>query len=62
MKSGQLKITPWLTLQIYYRPKTVYDPVASIVEAAQLCYVVYMPWAASKSTALPEVPMASNHP
>jgi hypothetical protein len=25
MKSGQLKITPGLTLQIYYGPKTVYD-------------------------------------
>jgi hypothetical protein len=62
MKSGQLKITPGSTLQIYYGPKTVYDSAASKVEAAQLRYVIYMPWATSKSTGLPEVPLASNHP
>lgn len=62
MKSGQLKITPGLTLQIYYGAKTVYDSASSKVEAAQLRYVVYLPWATSKSTGLPEVPMASNHP
>jgi hypothetical protein len=62
MKSGQLKITPGLNLQIYYGPKTVHDSAASKVEGAQLRYVVYMPWATPKSTGLPEVPMASNHP
>lgn len=62
MKSGQIKITPGLTLHIYYGAKTVYDPETSKVEGAQLRYVVYMPWATSESTGLPEVPMAPNHP
>jgi hypothetical protein len=62
MKTGQLKITPGLTLHIYYGAKTVYDPETSKVEDAQLRYVVYMPWATSESTGLPTVPMASNHP
>ncbi len=62
MKSGQIKITPGSTLHIYYGAKTVYDPETSKVEGAQLRYVVYMPWATSESTGLPEVPMAPNHP
>jgi hypothetical protein len=62
MKSGQIKITPGSTLHIYYGAKTVYDPETSKVEGAQLRYVVYMPWATSESTGLPEAPMAPNHP
>ena len=62
MKSGQLKITPGSTLHIYYGAKTVYDSETSKVEGAQLRYVVYMPWATSESTGLPETPMARNHP
>ena len=62
MKSGQLKITPGSTLHIYYGVKTVYDSETSKVEGAQLRYVVYMPWATSESTGLPETPMAPNHP
>jgi len=62
MKSGQLKITPGSTLHIYYGAKTVYDSETSKVEGAQLRYVVYMPWATSESTGLPEVPTAPNHP
>ena len=62
MKSGQLKITTGSTLHIYYGAKTMYDPETSEVEGAQIRYVVYMPWATSESTGLPEVPMASNHP
>ncbi|MDO5978800.1 hypothetical protein [Flavivirga spongiicola] len=62
MKSGQLKITPGSTLHIYYGAKTMYNPETSKVEGAQLRYVVYMPWATSKSTGLPEVPYAPNHP
>ncbi|MBV1924360.1 MAG: hypothetical protein KUG68_10080 [Flavobacteriaceae bacterium] len=62
MKSGQLKITPGSTLHIYYGSKTKYDAVTSKVEGAQLRYVVYMPWATSESTGLPENPMAKNHP
>ncbi len=62
MKSGQIKITPGLTLHIYNGAKTVYDPETSKVEGAQLRYVVYMPWATSESTGLPEAPKAPNHP
>ena len=62
MKSGQIKITPGSTLHIYYGAKTVYDPETSKVEGAQLRYVVYMPWATSESTGLPEDPMAPNQP
>jgi hypothetical protein len=57
MKSGQLKITPGLTLQITAQE---YDSAASKLK--RLRYVVYMPWATSKSTGLPEVPRSSNHP
>ena len=62
MKSGQIKITPGSTLHIYYGAKTMYDPETSKVEGAQLRYVVYMPWATSESTGLPEAPIAPNHP
>jgi hypothetical protein len=62
MKSGQIKIASGLTLHIYYGAKTMYDPKTSKVEGAQLRYVVYLPWATSESTGLPEVPMAPNHP
>jgi hypothetical protein len=62
MKSGQLKITLGSTLHIYYGSETVYDPETSKVEGAKLRYVVYMPWATSESTGLPETPMARNHP
>jgi hypothetical protein len=41
--------------------KTVYNSETSKV-GAQLRYVIYMPWATSESTGLPEIPMASNHP
>ena len=62
MKSGQIKITPGSTLHIYYGAETVYDPETSKVEGAQLRYVIYMPWATSESTGLPNIPMAKNHP
>jgi hypothetical protein len=62
MKSGELEITTGSTLHIYYGAKTMYDPETSKVEGAQLRYVVYMPWATSESTGLPEVPIAPNHP
>lgn len=62
MKSGQIKITTGSTLHIYYGSKTVYDPETSEVEGAKLRYVVYMPWATSESTGLPEAPKAPNHP
>jgi len=62
MKSGQIKITTGSTLHIYYGAKTMYDPETSKVEGAQLRYVIYMPWATSESTGLPEAPIAPNHP
>lgn len=62
MKSGQIKITPGATLHIYSGAKTKYDPETSKVEGAKLRYVVYMPWATSESTGLPEEPVAPNHP
>lgn len=62
MKSGKLVITPGLTLQIYYGPKTFYDPKSAAVADAQYRYVVYMPWATGESTGLPKVPRAPNQP
>ena len=62
MKAGKLKITSGATLHIYSGPKTDYDPETSKVNEAKLRYVVYMPWATSESTGLPESPAASNHP
>lgn len=62
MKSGKLKINPGLSLNIYYGAKTMYDPKTSEVDGAQLRYVVYMPWATTETTGLPEVPAAPNHP
>ncbi|WP_040278234.1 hypothetical protein [Psychroserpens damuponensis] len=62
VKSGALKITTGATLHIYFGKSTAYDPETSKVEGAKLRYVVYMPWATSESTGLPEAPLASNHP
>jgi len=62
MASGKLQIPAGATLHIYYGDKTIYDPETSEVADAKLRYVVYMPWATSESTGLPEVPAATNHP
>lgn len=62
MKSGKLNIPAGATLHIYYGANTMYDVETSKVEAAQLRYVVYMPWATSESTGLPKAPIAKNHP
>ena len=62
MKSGQLKITPGMTLNLYYGPNATYDPETSEVEGAQRRYVVYIPWATSESTGLPESPDVPNDP
>ena len=62
-KSGQLKMgDTGSTLHIYYGPSTMYDPETTEVEDAHYRYVVYIPWATSESTGLPEKPLASNHP
>lgn len=62
MKSGKIKITPGATLHIYFGKETLYNPETSKVKAAQLRYVVYLPWATSESTGLPEVAASKNHP
>ncbi len=62
VKSGELPLKSGLTLHIYYGAKTQYDPETSKVDGAQYRYVVYMPWATSESTGLPEAPLAANHP
>jgi len=50
------------TLHIYFGSEILYDPETSEVAGAQYRYVVYMPWATSESTGLPEAPIAPNHP
>ncbi len=62
VKSGKIKITPGSTLHIYYGPNTTFDPITSQVEGAKLRYVIYTPFATSKSIGLPETPSAPNHP
>ncbi|APQ18630.1 hypothetical protein [Maribacter hydrothermalis] len=62
MKSGKFTITPGATLHIYYGPNTTYDPETSMVDGAQLRYVIYMPWSTSASTGIPETPSAPDHP
>lgn len=63
VKSGKLIMgKAGSTLHLYFGPETKYDPATSIVDSANYRYVVYMPWATSESTGLPEVPYAPNHP
>jgi hypothetical protein len=62
MASGILKITPGSILNIYYGPNTTYDPETSEVEGAQRRYVVYIPWATSATTGLPESPDSPSDP
>ena len=62
-KSGELDMgKPGSTLHIYYGPETLYDPQTAEVEGAQYRYVVYLPFATSASTGLPEKPIHGNHP
>ncbi|MBT8272173.1 MAG: hypothetical protein KJO77_00090 [Bacteroidia bacterium] len=62
-KSGKLDMgKPGSTLHIYYGPGEKYDPETSKVEGAKYRYVVYLPFATSESTGLPEKPIGSNHP
>jgi hypothetical protein len=62
MKSGVLNITTGATLHVYSGENTMYDPETSEVEGAHYRYVVYMPWATTTSTGLPQIPIAANHP
>ncbi|PQJ15159.1 hypothetical protein [Aureicoccus marinus] len=63
VKSGQLEMgNPGSTLHIYYGSKTNYEPETNKVEDAIYRYVVYLPFATSESTGLPEVPISPDHP
>jgi hypothetical protein len=62
VKAGKLSLPSGLTLHIYYGKKNMYNPETKKVNEARLRYVVYMPYATSASTGLPEAPVASNHP
>ena len=62
-KAGTLDMgKPGSTLHIYFGPQTSYDPETSKVAGAKYRYVVYLPFATSESTGLPENPIAPNHP
>lgn len=62
-KSGQLDMgKAGSTLHIYYGSKTNYEPETNKVEDAIYRYVVYLPFATSESTGLPEVPISPDHP
>jgi len=62
-KSGKLDMgKAGSTLHIYFGAKDLYNPETSEVAGAKYRYVVYMPWATSESTGLPEAPIAVNHP
>ncbi len=62
-KSGKLDMgKPGATLHIYYGPDALYNPKTSKVEGAKYRYVVYLPFATSASTGLPETPVSGNHP
>ena len=63
VKSGKLEMgKPGATLHIYFGNETKYNPETSEVAGAIYRYVVYLPWATSESTGLPETPKGSNHP
>ncbi|MEP2937547.1 MAG: hypothetical protein ABJM06_09440 [Gilvibacter sp.] len=62
-KAGTLDMgQPGATLHIYFGAGELYDPETNIVAGAQYRYVVYMPFATSESTGLPEEPIGRNHP
>lgn len=63
VKSGKLKMgKEGSTLHVYFGKKSNYDAKTGEVEDAKYRYVVYMPFATSESTGLPEAPLAPNHP
>lgn len=62
-KSGKLQMPePGRTLHVYFGSKALYNPENNEVADAKYRYVVYMPWATSETTGLPEAPVAPNHP
>lgn len=63
VKSGKLKMgEAGSTLHIYFGKEAKYNPETSEVGGAKYRYVVYMPFATSETTGLPEKPIAPNHP
>lgn len=63
IKSGELVMgEPGSTLHIYFGPEAIFNPVTGAVPEAKYRYVVYIPFATSESTGLPENPIAPNHP
>lgn len=63
IKSGELKMgDAGSTLHVYYGPKTVYDAEKGTVPEAAHRFVVYLPFATSESTGLPEIPQSPDHP
>jgi len=63
VKSGKLEMgKAGSTLHIYFGDNKQYDAATKSVPGAIYRYVVYLPWATSASTGLPEKPHASNHP
>jgi len=63
VKSGKLEMgKAGSTLHIYFGDNKQYDAGTKTVPGAIYRYVVYMPWATSESTGLPENPIAPNHP
>ncbi len=63
VKSGKLKMgAPGSTLHIYFGNEKEYNPETNKVKGAIYRYVVYLPWATSETTGLPEHPIAPNHP
>ena len=63
VKSGKLEMgKEGSTLHIYFGDNKQYDAGTKTVPGAIYRYVVYLPWATSESTGLPETPTASNHP
>ena len=62
-KSGKLDMGKLgSTLHIYFGASELYDPETFKIEGAQYRYVVYLPFATSESTGLPEEPIGTNHP
>lgn len=63
IKSGKLEMAEaGATLHVYYGAEKKYNPETGEALGANYRYVVYLPFATSESTGLPESPIASNHP
>lgn len=63
IKSGELKMgDAGSTLHVYYGPKAKYNAETGTVPEAAHRFVVYLPFATSESTGLPEMPEEPNHP